>query len=172
MNFWENIFLSSMGDTDFWVPKDKPIDLLRNMRRWIRSYEARPSEARRSDHGRIQHEKSVSQWYGCLYCVRLFGIFESVGKWWDLEWSSTFKPETLSMMRTSQLADGVKVAFPMWSMPGTGFGLGFARQKGRACSRLGRIPLGRHGWYSLAGCRLELNYVFAYSKDARVLASI
>jgi CubicO group peptidase (beta-lactamase class C family) len=29
-------------------------------------------------------------------------------------------------MRTNQLADGVGVNFPMWRMPGTVFGLGFA----------------------------------------------
>lgn len=33
---------------------------------------------------------------------------------------------TLELMRTNQLADGVGVSFPMWSMPGTVFGLGFA----------------------------------------------
>ena len=36
------------------------------------------------------------------------------------------KSETLTAMRTNQLADGVGVAFPMWAMPGTVFGLGFA----------------------------------------------
>ena len=36
------------------------------------------------------------------------------------------KPETLKLMRTNQLAPGVQVAFPMWTMPGTVFGLGFA----------------------------------------------
>ena len=36
------------------------------------------------------------------------------------------QPETLQLMRTNQLADDVSVAFPMWAMPGTVFGLGFA----------------------------------------------
>ncbi|MCZ6640668.1 MAG: serine hydrolase [Gammaproteobacteria bacterium] len=36
------------------------------------------------------------------------------------------QPETLRLMRTNQLADGVHVNFPMWAMPGTVFGLGFA----------------------------------------------
>ena len=36
------------------------------------------------------------------------------------------KSETLDLMRTNQLAAGVGVAFPMWAMPGTVFGLGFA----------------------------------------------
>lgn len=34
--------------------------------------------------------------------------------------------DTLALMRTNQLADGISVAFPMWSMPSTVFGLGFA----------------------------------------------
>jgi len=34
--------------------------------------------------------------------------------------------ETLELMRTNQLAPGVGVTFPMWSMPGTVFALGFA----------------------------------------------
>ena len=36
------------------------------------------------------------------------------------------KAATLELMRTNQLATGVSVAFPMWAMPGTTFGLGFA----------------------------------------------
>jgi CubicO group peptidase (beta-lactamase class C family) len=44
------------------------------------------------------------------------------------EWQGTrlLKPETIALMRTNQLAPGVGVAFPMWDMPGTVFGLGFA----------------------------------------------
>lgn len=36
------------------------------------------------------------------------------------------KTSTLQQMRTNQLAPGVTVEFPMWAMPGTTFGLGFA----------------------------------------------
>ena len=36
------------------------------------------------------------------------------------------KSDTLALMRTNQLADGVGVNFPFWEMPGTVFGLGFA----------------------------------------------
>lgn len=44
------------------------------------------------------------------------------------EWQGTrlLKSATLDAMRTNQLAPGVGVAFPMWAMPGTVFGLGFA----------------------------------------------
>ena len=40
--------------------------------------------------------------------------------------SRILAPETLELMRTNQLPPGVGVSFPMWSMPGTVFGLGFA----------------------------------------------
>ncbi|MCP5181489.1 MAG: beta-lactamase family protein [Pseudomonadales bacterium] len=40
--------------------------------------------------------------------------------------ATLLKPETLALMRTNQLSAGVHVAFPMWAMPGTVFGLGFA----------------------------------------------
>jgi CubicO group peptidase (beta-lactamase class C family) len=44
------------------------------------------------------------------------------------EWKSQriLQQETIDLMRSNQLAQGVKVAFPMWVMPGTVFGLGFA----------------------------------------------
>ncbi len=40
--------------------------------------------------------------------------------------ATILSPATLKLMRTNQLAPGVQVAFPMWAMPGTVFGLGFA----------------------------------------------
>jgi len=44
------------------------------------------------------------------------------------EWQGVrlLKAETITLMRTNQLAPGVNVAFPAWAMPGTVFGLGFA----------------------------------------------
>jgi CubicO group peptidase (beta-lactamase class C family) len=44
------------------------------------------------------------------------------------EWNGTrlLKAKTLDLMRTNQLPEGVVVNFPMWDMPGTTFGLGFA----------------------------------------------
>ncbi len=44
------------------------------------------------------------------------------------EWGGVrlLKPATLSLMRTNQLPAGVRVAFPMWEMSDTTFGLGFA----------------------------------------------
>ena len=45
------------------------------------------------------------------------------GSW---QGATILKPETLALMRQNQLPDGVRVNFPMWTMPGTTFGLGFA----------------------------------------------
>lgn len=60
------------------------------------------------------------------------------------------QPHTLQMMRTNQLADGVKVAFSTWVMPGTVFGLGFAikseLQDGDTAG-----ALGEYHWGGLAG---------------------
>ena len=45
------------------------------------------------------------------------------GSWQD---ARIVQPETLALMRTNVLAPGIGVHFPMWEMPGTVFGLGFA----------------------------------------------
>jgi len=68
------------------------------------------------------------------------------------EWNGAriLKQETLDMMRTNQLADGVKVNFPMWDMPGTVFGLGFAL-KLEVSAEESRASLGEYHWGGLAG---------------------
>lgn len=47
------------------------------------------------------------------------------------EWGGRryLQAETLALMRTNQLPPGVQVEFPVWSMPHTTFGLGFARKE-------------------------------------------
>ena len=63
---------------------------------------------------------------------------------------------TLDLMRTDQCPEGVGVNFPMWSMPGTGFGLGFALKKepgiGEPDSARGEYHwggiAGTHFWWS------------------------
>lgn len=67
--------------------------------------------------------------------------------------------ETLDLMRTNQCAPGVVVNFPMWSMPGTVFGLGFGlRQEiseGSPAASLGEYfwggMAGTHSWMSPSG---------------------
>ena len=66
------------------------------------------------------------------------------------------KSETLALMRTNQCAAGVIVNFPMWSMPGTTFGLGFALKETPApdepCTAVGEYHwggmAGTHFWWS------------------------
>lgn len=67
----------------------------------------------------------------------------------DGEWQGTrlLKKETLDLMRTNQLAKGVGVSFPMWAMPGTTFGLGFALKE----SVSGDEPAGMAGEYHWGG---------------------
>ncbi len=58
--------------------------------------------------------------------------------------------DTLALMRTNQLADGVGVNFPFWEMPGTVFGLGFAL---RSTLDEGEsdLRLGEYHWGGMAG---------------------
>lgn len=63
---------------------------------------------------------------------------------------SIIKPETLALMRTNQCAEGVVVNFPMWSMPGTTFGLGFAL-KGQPATGEPASAKGEFHWGGMAG---------------------
>ena len=66
------------------------------------------------------------------------------------------KPETLALMRTDQCPAGVSVNFPVWDMPNTGFGLGFALKhqpaQGEPNSAIGEYHwgglTGNHFWWS------------------------
>lgn len=77
------------------------------------------------------------------------------------EWQGVriLNPETLQMMRTNQLGEGIKVNFPQWDMPGTVFGLGFALKyelaDGDPVGSLGEYHwgglAGTHSWMSSKG---------------------
>lgn len=60
------------------------------------------------------------------------------------------KTETLELMRTNQLAEGVGVKFPMWSMPDTTFGLGFALKEAPARGEPASAT-GEYHWGGMAG---------------------
>ncbi len=64
--------------------------------------------------------------------------------------------ETLDLMRTNQLAEGVRVNFPMWEMPGTVFGLGFALKE---TVTEGEPPAmrGEYHWGGMAGTHSWMN---------------
>jgi len=68
------------------------------------------------------------------------------------EWqgSRIIGTDTLELMRTNQLADGVSVEFPMWSMPGTVFGLGFALRQEPAPGD-GEKARDEYHWGGMAG---------------------
>ncbi len=119
-----------MVDTDFWVPPDKrdrfvtmyaPEDLFDPMKPGLRkaddpnegTYTRRPSFL--SGGGGL-----VSTVQDYLAFVRMI---VNGGSW---QGAKVLEPETLALMRSNQLAPDVGVSFPMWAMPGTVFGLGFA----------------------------------------------
>ncbi len=68
------------------------------------------------------------------------------------EWNGhrILKSETLDVMRTNQLAEGVGVQFPMWSMPDTTFGLGFALKEAPARGEPA-VANGEYHWGGMAG---------------------
>ena len=119
-----------MTDTDFWVPAEKasrfitmyaPTDLLDPMAPGL--VKADDSTAGQYN----QQRKLLSGGGGLVSTVSDYVTFLQMlvngGEW---NGQRILQAETLELMRTNQLAEGVHVAFPMWAMPGTVFGLGFA----------------------------------------------
>jgi CubicO group peptidase (beta-lactamase class C family) len=119
-----------MVDTDFWVPPEKaerfitmyaPTDLLDPMKPGM--VKADDPEAGQYNVQRVLQSGGgglVSTMSDYLSLIRMI---VNEGEW---QGTRLLKPETLKLMRTNQLAPGVGVSFPMWDMPGTVFGLGFA----------------------------------------------
>jgi len=119
-----------MVDTDFWVPPEKasrfitmyaPEDLLDPMK---------PGMVKADDpvSGQYNQRRRLTSGGGGLVStmadyMTFIRMIVAGGEWQGVR---ILQPETLQLMRTNQLADGVQVAFPMWAMPGTVFGLGFA----------------------------------------------
>ena len=143
-----------MMDTDFWVPQEKahrlitmysPEDLFDPMKPGLNKaddvitgpYRARP--------------KMLSGGGGLVSTVADYSAFLRMivneGEW---SGAQLLKPETLRLMRSNHLADGVQVAFPMWAMPGTVFGLGFA-VKNKLQPNDPPAALGEYHWGGLAG---------------------
>lgn len=120
----------AMNDTDFWVPPEKtdrfttmyaPTDLFDPMK---------PGLVKVDDphDGSYTRERNLLSGGGGLVStvqdyLAFIRMIVSGGSWQD---ARILAPETLALMRKNQLADGVGVSFPMWDMPGTVFGLGFA----------------------------------------------
>ena len=119
-----------MVDTAFHVSEDKahrfvtqyaPIDLLDPMK---------PGLVKHDDARNGQYNKPRRYLNGGGGLVSTVGDYANFvrmlisGGIWN--GALILKPETLRLMRTNQLAHGVGVSFPMWDMPDTTFGLGFA----------------------------------------------
>jgi CubicO group peptidase (beta-lactamase class C family) len=119
-----------MKDTDFWVPPEKqerfttmyaPVDLFAPLKGGL----VKADDPREGSYS--QPKKLLSGGGGLVSTVSdylsFIRLIVSGGAWNGVR---LLKPETLALMRTNQLPSGVGVSFPMWDMPGTVFGLGFA----------------------------------------------
>lgn len=120
----------NMPDTDFWVPPEKvdrfitqyaPTDLFDPMK---------PGLVKADDPVAGQYNKKralLSGGGGLVSTVSDYVKFlQMLVGGGERQGVRLLKSSTLAQMRTNQLAPGVSVAFPMWAMPGTTFGLGFA----------------------------------------------
>ncbi len=149
-----------MLDTDFYVPKEKldrlttmylPADPLDPMSPCAAPMDAPATTA----NGHLP--SFLSGGGGLLSTLTDYLVFARMiineGSYADV---TILKPETLKLMRTNQCAPGVTVNFPMWSMPGTTFGLGFALKEapaeGEPASAVGEYHwggmAGTHFWWS------------------------
>jgi len=70
----------------------------------------------------------------------------------DGEWNGTriLQPDTVELMRTNQLPEGVGVNFPLWEMPDTVFGLGLAVKNSPADGEPASAA-GEYHWGGMAG---------------------
>lgn len=144
----------AMVDTGFWVPEEKterfttlyaPHDIFDPMQPGLTVYD---------DPNTGTYNKMpalLSGGGGLVSTVADYSSFLSMitngGEW---NGARILKPETLKLMRSNQLADGVQVAFPMWVMPGTVFGLGFAI-KNELMPEEPAAALGEYHWGGLGG---------------------
>lgn len=119
-----------MQDTDFYVPESKHARLATNYVPVDPMDPMKPGLNRAAD-----------QILGSLLEPRPFtsgggGLVSTIGDYTNFirmlmgegEWNGAriLKPETVRMMHTNQLPDGVQVQLPNWYMPDTVFGLGLA----------------------------------------------
>ncbi|MEM7098815.1 MAG: serine hydrolase domain-containing protein [Pseudomonadota bacterium] len=123
----------NMPDTDFWVPEEKaerfitmyaPVDLLDPMK---------PGMVKADDsvNGQYNSRRAfLSGGGGLVSTISDYMTFiRMIVNGGEIDGARILQEETIKLMRTNQLAPGIEVKFPMWSMPGTVFGLGFALQE-------------------------------------------
>lgn len=151
----ENIFAPlAMVDTDFYVPEQKqdrfttmyaPVDLFAPMKGGL----VKADDPREGVYS--QPRALLSGGGGLVSTVSDYLSFirmiVSGGSW---NGATIVQPETLTLMRTNQLAPGVGVSFPMWVMEGTQFGLGFAL-KAEVSGDEPQAMLDEYHWGGMAG---------------------
>ncbi len=143
-----------MMDTDFWVPPEKtdrfttmyaPTDLLDPMKPGLVKVDD-PQD------GTYTRERNLLSGGGGLVStvqdyLAFIRMIVNGGTW---RGARILAPDTLNLMRTNQLPAGVGVSFPMWDMPGTVFGLGFALKAQLAEGEPAGM-LGEYHWGGMAG---------------------
>lgn len=143
-----------MSDTGFWVPEGKrdrfvtmyaPVDLLDPMK---------PGLVKADDprDGAYTVERNLLSGGGGLVStvqdyLAFIRMIVNGGTW---QGAKILEPETLALMRSNQLPAGVGVSFPMWAMPGTVFGLGFALKRELAAGEPAAM-LNEYHWGGMAG---------------------
>jgi CubicO group peptidase (beta-lactamase class C family) len=143
-----------MVDTDFWVPEAKrdrfvtmysPENPLKQMQGGLvkaddpydGSYTRRPTML--SGGGGLV--STVADYLAFLQMIVNDGEYHG---------ARLLHPETVALMRTNQLAEGVGVNFPFWKMPDTVFGLGLAVKNSPADGEPATAA-GEYHWGGMAG---------------------
>jgi CubicO group peptidase (beta-lactamase class C family) len=143
-----------MADTDFHVPAEKqhrfttmyaPVDLFAPMKAGLNKADdplsgmySKPHTMLAGGHGLVSTVVD--------YVTFLRALING-GEWRGVR---LLQAETLELMRTNQLADGVSVHFPMWEMKGNVFGLGFALKQAPADGEP-ETAVGEYHWGGIAG---------------------
>ena len=143
-----------MADTDFHVPEEKqhrfttmysPVDLFAPMKGGLNKADeplsgmySKPHAMMAGGHGLVS---TVADY------VTFLRALINGGEWRGVR---LLQAETLELMRTNQLPDGVSVHFPMWEMKGNVFGLGFALKQTPAEGEPD-TAVGEYHWGGIAG---------------------
>ncbi|MGB1341002.1 MAG: serine hydrolase domain-containing protein [Pseudomonadales bacterium] len=155
--FMKKMLLDPLGmkDTDFFVPEAKrdrllslyaPRDFFDPMASGLNKYEGTSADEA------LNHPPTFISGGGGLYSTlpdyaEFIRMIVNGGHWQGHQY---LQPETIKLMRTNQLADGIGVNFPFWEMPGTVFGLGFAI-KAEPAEGESALALGEYHWGGLMG---------------------
>jgi CubicO group peptidase (beta-lactamase class C family) len=143
-----------MTDTDFHVPAEQhhrfvtmyaPVDVFSPMQGGL----VKADDPREGSYSRPR--RFLSGGGGLVSTVSDYVTFIQAmlnrGSWRGVR---LLHPETLELMRTNQLREGVGVRFPMWEMANTVFGLGFALKLAPAAGEP-RSARGEYHWGGMAG---------------------